>query len=275
MKNNKLLKEKNVTAELFSESDILEKKVSRKEFIKLGAIGTILATAGSRVFSLHATEEQHITSKAAVRWGMVIDPKKCKEGCTDCITSCHEAHNVPDHRDKKNEVKWIWKENQQTLFPEKVSPYKKNGNNLPYITLCNHCDSPSCVRVCPTQATWKRNEDGIVMMDYHRCIGCRFCMAACPYGSRSFNYKNPKSGLEKINSSYPTRTIGVVEKCNFCSERISDNKEPLCVVNCKEKAIVFGNLNDPESEIRQILEKYPSERRKVELGTGPAVFYLS
>ncbi len=88
------------------------------------------------------------------------------------------------------------------------------------LVLCNHCDNPPCVRVCPTQATWRR-DDGIVMMDYHRCIGCRYCMAACPYGSRSFNWRDPRPYIKDINDGYPTRTKGVVEKCNFCEERLA------------------------------------------------------
>ena len=91
----------------------------------------------------------------------------------------------------------------------------------PVLVLCNHCDNPPCARVCPTEATWKR-DDGIVMMDWHRCIGCRYCIAACPYGSRSFNWQRPAAASRQADPDYPTRTKGVVEKCTFCDERLVD-----------------------------------------------------
>jgi len=206
---------------------------------------------------------------------MVIDTRKCKENCTDCSDACHKEHNVPDFKNPKNEVKWIWKEPAKHLFSSRdysVETYLKK--NTPMIALCNHCANPACVRVCPTQATWKRKDDGIVMMDYHRCIGCRFCMAACPYGSRSFNWQNPRKGLGELNPEYPTRTTGVVEKCNFCEELTGQGRLPHCVENCKEGALTFGNLNDPESEVRKLLDKHPAIRRKAELGTGPSVYYI-
>ena len=139
--------------------------------------------------------------------------------------------------------------------------------------LCNHCDNPPCARVCPTQATWQR-ADGIVEMDYHRCIGCRYCMAACPYGSRSFNWENPRPYIRQLNPEFPTRTKGVVEKCNFCSERLAAGKPPACVEACTEKALVFGNLADPQSPVRQLLASRRYMLRKPELGTRPQVFYI-
>jgi molybdopterin-containing oxidoreductase family iron-sulfur binding subunit len=130
------------------------------------------------------------------------------------------------------------------------------------------------VRVCPTQATWKRDEDGIVMMDWHRCIGCRYCMAACPYGSRSFNWQDPRPAIASFNPDFPTRTKGVVEKCNFCEERLARGKRPACVEACPEKTIVFGDLLDPDSEPRQLLRTRFSLQREPELGTSPSVYYL-
>jgi molybdopterin-containing oxidoreductase family iron-sulfur binding subunit len=147
--------------------------------------------------------------------------------------------------------------------------------------LCNHCDNPPCVLVCPTQATWRRESDGIIMMDQHRCIGCRYCVAACPYGSRSFNFSTPfPRPLEKqqpTNPDYPTRTKGVVEKCNFCAERLAKGLAPKCVESCKKEgagALTFGDLNDPESEVRKILATTFTVRRKPDLGTNPQIFYV-
>jgi molybdopterin-containing oxidoreductase family iron-sulfur binding subunit len=154
----------------------------------------------------------------------------------------------------------------------------------PILVLCNHCDNPPCVRVCPTQATWKREEDGIVMMDMHRCIGCRYCMAACPYGSRSFNWRDPRPFVEtdsegNFPSEFPTRTRGVVEKCNFCAERLRDGQLPACVeaanqVPGGEGSLTFGNLADAASEVNQVLSSQRTIARRVALGTGPNVFYI-
>ena len=112
------------------------------------------------------------------------------------------------------------------------------------------------------------------MMDYHRCIGCRYCMAACPYGSRSFNWVDPRPYIETVNPQYPTRTKGVVEKCNFCAERLADGQLPACVEACPEKALIFGDLHDENSPVRQALRSRYAVQRKPELGTGPSVFYL-
>ena len=112
------------------------------------------------------------------------------------------------------------------------------------------------------------------MMDFHRCIGCRFCMAACPYGARSFNWVDPRPYIEKVNPEYPTRTKGVVEKCLFCYERLAQGKVPACVEACPEKALIFGDLADENSEVSKILKERVAIRRKAELGTNPSVFYL-
>jgi molybdopterin-containing oxidoreductase family iron-sulfur binding subunit len=112
------------------------------------------------------------------------------------------------------------------------------------------------------------------MMDYHRCIGCRYCMAACPYGSRSFNYVDPRPHLSTVNPDVPTRTAGVVEKCNFCEERLADGRLPACVDACPQKALIFGDLNDENSPVRQALRTRYSVQRQPELGCGPSIFYL-
>jgi Fe-S-cluster-containing dehydrogenase component len=139
--------------------------------------------------------------------------------------------------------------------------------------LCNHCNNPPCVRVCPTKATFKRDSDGLVLMDFHRCIGCRFCMAGCPYGARSFNYRDPQPAIAEIQPNFTPRTKGVVEKCNFCAERLARGEMPACV-EASEGAAVFGDLNDPSSNVRKILAEQYAITRKPELGTYPSVFYI-
>lgn len=226
--------------------------------------------------------EKNAKALEGKRWAMVVDYKKCanaKSDCQDCIIACHSTHNVPDLGNPKDEVKWIWKTEFEHAFPtqanEAIESYvKETRKGLPFILMCNHCDNPACVRVCPVQATFRR-ADGIVMMDYHRCIGCRYCMAACPYGARSLNWRDPRPFIKKQNPDFPTRTRGVVEKCNFCAERLAVGLQPACVEACKqEKALVFGDLEDPNSEVRELLRKHPTIRRKPQLGTHPEVYYI-
>jgi molybdopterin-containing oxidoreductase family iron-sulfur binding subunit len=112
------------------------------------------------------------------------------------------------------------------------------------------------------------------MMDWHRCIGCRYCVVACPYGSRSFNWKDPRPAIDEITPDYPTRMRGVVEKCTFCEERLARGLEPACVEACSNDEIVFGDLNDPNSGVRQLLAERMAIRRKAGLGTQPEVYYI-
>ena len=212
----------------------------------------------------------------ARRWAMVIDARKClkDQGCVKCIEACHRAHNVPDFSESGRQVKWIWKEPFERAFPSQESAYTPEAlQGKPVLVFCNHCDNPPCVRVCPTQATWKR-EDGLVMMDWHRCIGCRYCVAACPYGSRSFNWLDPRPRIPKLNPDFPTRTKGVVEKCTFCDERLAKGQMPACVESCPEKALVFGDLEAPGSAVRELIRSRYTIRRKPELGTKPEIFYI-
>lgn len=210
------------------------------------------------------------------RWALVLDLAACHEHpeCDRCVNACKKAHNIPQLPDEKHEVKWIWEEPFAHAFPSQSSAYlKRDLAENPVLLLCNHCDNPPCVRVCPTQATWKR-EDGVVMMDSHRCIGCRYCIAACPYGSRSFNWVDPRPFLDEVNPDFPTRTKGVVEKCNLCGERLAAGDIPACVEACPHGAMHFGDLSDPDSSVRELLEQRFALRRKPGLGTEPQVYYL-
>ncbi len=252
-------------------------KLSRKDFLRLAAGAVALAGAGGLVHAVNGPDAtpRLRSGQDRKRWGMVIDLQKCHEekGCDRCARACHATHNVPGIPDKAHEVKWIWNERSADVFPFQPSEYTNQSADAPLPVLCNHCTDPACVRVCPTRATWKR-QDGVVMMDYHRCIGCRYCMAACPYGSRSFNYEDPRPHLERINPDFPTRTAGVVEKCNFCEERLARGQLPACVEACPRQAMAFGDLNDEQSAIRRILARRFSVQRQPELGCGPSIFYL-
>ena len=243
--------------------------MTRRKFLQLLALsGVGLIVPGASVRSVAA-------EVPVKKWAMVIDMSKCaKDGdCIDCVEACHRVHNVPKIPDPKREVKWIWNTPFERLFPERDRYMGRELREQKVLTLCNHCENPPCVAVCPTKATFQR-EDGIVMMDYHRCIGCRYCMAACPYGARSFNWQDPRPFVRTIDKGYPTRTRGVVEKCNFCDERLAKGLIPACVEACKEKALAFGDLNDADSSVRKLLRSRNALQRKAELGTKPKVFYL-
>ncbi len=262
--------------------------VDRRKFFELAGL-TVLGLAVKPAFEVFAQGVDPVDSVPAIpqvaraagpltvrRWAMAIDIKRClaEENCTDCITTCHLVHNVPDFGNPKDEIKWIWKEMFHHAFHEQKHEYIEESLKHHAVPIfCNHCDNPPCVRVCPTQATWKRG-DGIVMMDQHRCIGCRYCLAACPYGSRSFNWRDPRPFIKKINPEYPTRTRGVVEKCNFCAERLAVGQLPACVEACKVKAMIFGDLEKADSEIRQLLRERYTIRRKPGLGTNPEIYYV-
>jgi molybdopterin-containing oxidoreductase family iron-sulfur binding subunit len=251
-------------------------KITRKDFLRL--TGFSLLVGGAKHVIRAAAEVKATPEKSAqsVRWGMVVDLGKCREkdGCNDCVHACNKAHNVPIFANKKDEVKWIWTDAFAKVFPFAQTGYAQPIGAATSVSLmCNHCADPPCARVCPTQATWKR-DDGIVMMDWHRCIGCRYCIAACPYGSRSFNWRDPRPAIASINPEFPTRTKGVVEKCNFCEERLVRGQRPACVDACLNNVLVFGDLADPNSEPRQLLRTRFALQRQPELGTGPSVYYL-
>ena len=255
--------------------------MDRRQFLKIAGASTILgigATAikGFRQGSVEASEVMPgPDALKAKRWGFVIDMSKFKtdEDFARVVHACHSIHNVPDFGNPKDEIKWIWKDDYEHTFPGQEDTYMQEGlKEKPFIVFCNHCDKPPCVRVCPTKATFKRG-DGIVMMDMHRCIGCRFCMAACPYGSRSFNFRDPRPFIKEPNPEFPTRTKGVVEKCTFCYERLAKGLKPACVEQ-SGGGIVFGDLEDPNSEVRQLISKNFTIRRKPELGTQPSIYYV-
>ncbi len=258
---------------------------SRRSFLKIAGISAlglgvkplfdVFASSGEQSAALQPQTMKGEHALTAKRWALVVDTRKfeSEEDLEPMIEVCHKIHNVPKFENKRHEIKWIWTEEFKHTFPTQQHEFlNERVKHLSFLTLCNHCEKPACVRVCPTKATFKR-EDGIVLMDFHRCIGCRFCMAACPYGSRSFNFRDPRPFIEEQNPKFPTRMKGVVEKCNFCAERLAVGKIPACVEKANG-AMTFGDLDDPKSEIRELLRTDFTIRRKPALGAGPSVFYI-
>ena len=258
----------------------------RRRFLKLAGISAAGLSAKPVLNVLASGLEEGQGNKPQVKenekaltakqWALVIDTAKFHgpEDMEPLIEACHKIHNVPGLENKNHEIKWIWETEYKHAFPNRPNQFlSEKVEHRPFLVLCNHCENPPCVRACPTKATFKRENDGIVMMDFHRCIGCRFCMAACPFGARSFNFRDPRPFIAKQNKEFPTRMKGVVEKCNFCADRLAVGKVPACV-EASDGALVFGDLYDPDSEVRKLLKTRYTIRRKVSLGTEPSVYYI-
>ncbi|MFH1563875.1 MAG: sulfate reduction electron transfer complex DsrMKJOP subunit DsrO [Nitrospirota bacterium] len=229
--------------------------MDRRTFLKIGggvALGTAIAPLPQLVSLLRAED----TASGKTKLGMVIDLSKCKAGCTVCVDACRKENNVPPDN------YWLRVANIKPKFP--------NALGRPIPLLCNHCEDPFCVKVCLVKASFKR-KDGIVLIDEHRCIGCRYCMIVCPYKARSFVFKKTD---EWTNPDVPNRMHGVVEKCDFCVHRIDKGLMPACVEACPEKAMVFGNLNDPQSEVAKLIVAGKTQRIRPDLGSKPKVYYL-
>ena len=258
---------------------------SRRRILQLLGVSALALTT-KPVLNALAAQEPATGAKAAIKegakslkakqWAMVIDTRKfhSEADLEPLIEACHKIHNVPKLQNKNHEIKWIWNTHYHNAFPGKAAQFlAEDVEHRPFLVLCNHCENPPCVRACPTKSTWKRESDGIVLMDFHRCIGCRFCMAACPFGARSFNYRDPRPFIAETNKQFPTRMKGVVEKCNFCAERLAVGQMPACV-EASDGALAFGDLYDPESDVRELIRTHYTIRRKQTLGTEPSVYYI-
>ncbi|MBF0178414.1 MAG: 4Fe-4S dicluster domain-containing protein [Magnetococcales bacterium] len=200
------------------------------------------------------------------RWAMLIDTTKCSASCTACVDACRQENNVPLFGDPERDIYWIRK------VELRDKGLRKPPVSLP--VLCNHCENPPCVHVCPTAASFTR-KDGVVLIDKHRCIGCRYCIIACPYKARSLVYYKTKPPAN-TNKAVPIRAAGVVEKCTFCVHRIDNGEPPACVAACQgaEKgAMIFGDINDPQSEISQRLLTVKTQTMRPDLGLKPQVHY--
>jgi len=240
-----------------SESNI---DLYRRRFLS----GTATAAAGMAVVPgimlheiAHAKPAEDAVS-SDVRWGMLIDSNKCGEGCNDCVQACNDEHGLTGFDRPATDAQWIRKVKLKD---------KQTGHTQTLPLLCQHCEKPPCVDVCPTGASFKR-EDGIVLVDKHICIGCRYCMMACPYKARSFIHETLQDQMP-----HAPRGKGTVESCTFCVHRVDDGRTPACVEACSAEnhnAMIFGDLNDPDSEISTQLKQHNTRqiRADLELNTG-------
>lgn len=223
-------------------------------------------------------EISDIRPMPGVQYGYALNLSVCV-GCRKCAEACHIENN--HDRSTNNSYIRVLEMQQGSMDMDKGNASYDHPVPAPgkfYMPVqCQQCANPPCVDVCPVQATWKE-EDGIVVVDYNWCIGCRYCEAACPYHARRFNWKKPEIPAEEINPvqaylSNRIRPKGVVEKCTFCLHRTRKGQHPACLEACPTGARVFGNLLDPDSDIRWVLENKRVYILKEELGTQPRFFY--
>jgi len=237
--------------------------MDRRKFLKTAAALPVCACTLLPACKSKRTDPSALPS--GIKWGMVIDVNKCLLDCNACLDACRRENNVAYHGDARWDVHRIRK--------VKIRDRKVQADTKPVPLMCNHCDYPPCADVCPVGATYKR-EDGIVVCDPDRCIGCRECMVACPYNARYFNFKPNK---QSFNPDIARRSIGVAESCNFCAERLAEGRMPACVDICgriDRKALMFGDLNDPESEVAALISENSVKRLRESLGTEPSVYYI-
>ena len=236
---------------------------SRRGFLGVaaaGALGVLLAP-GVRLIEIAQAATPSAGANPQVRWGMLIDSTKCTTGCTDCVTACNSENGLSGGK-LPTDSQWIRKIEIKEI---------RTGKTQSLPMMCQHCAEPPCVDVCPTGASFKR-ADGIVLVEKHICIGCRYCVMACPYKARSFVH-------EPLSQQQPDvpRGKGTVEGCTLCVHKVDKGESPACVSACSaagHEAMVFGDLNDPNSEISQRVASYATRQIREDLNLNTGIRYI-
>ncbi len=237
--------------------------LSRRNFLNLTALAAAAAATGPglRLIELAGARAPEEPATSRQRWGLLIDADQCAEGCDACVQACFVENGVWGHGRPETDAQWIRKVTIKD---------KQTGVTQAFPVMCQHCEYPPCVDVCPTGASFRR-ADGIVLVDKHICIGCRYCMMACPYKARSFIHEDTHD-----QKPYAPRGKGTVESCTLCVHRVDTDRIPACAEACKKQgneAILFGDLNDPESEIRRRLAARASTQLRPDLNLNTGVRY--
>ncbi|MGE3246185.1 MAG: sulfate reduction electron transfer complex DsrMKJOP subunit DsrO [Beijerinckiaceae bacterium] len=239
---------------------------NRRSFLKkaAGAVATTLLAPGVTLYAFSPQNAQARSpdqpASSKVRWGLLIDVNKCPPGCNVCVTACKDENGWFSGTGM-TDAQWI----RKVTLRDKATGAKREAP-----VMCQHCAEPPCVDVCPTGASFKR-ADGIVLVDKHICIGCRYCMMACPYKARSFVHEPVTD--QKVHAP---RGKGTVESCTFCVHRIDAGKTPACVENCASKAggaMMFGDLNDPGSDIAKTVAQFATTEIRGDLNLKLGVRY--
>jgi len=232
----------------------------RRALLAAAGVGAVAIAPGILLVRASVAEEAGTRlASSKVRWGMLIDSTKCSSDCQECVIACNKENGiVEDVADPRQRSQWIRKIDLVE---------KRTGRQHSLPMMCQHCANPPCVDVCPTGASMKR-ADGIVLVDRHICIGCRYCMMACPYKARSFVHEP----LTTQNPEVP-RGVGCVEACTFCVQRVDRGQNPACMEACPQGAILFGDLNDESSELVKRLKEVASTQVRADLKLDTGVRY--
>lgn len=239
----------------------------RRRFISTAAtIAGLTVAPGVLLYEVAHSKPEEVSVSTRNRWGMLVDSTKCATGCNECVTACSTENGwqLPEKSQHPRQApQWIRKLQLE-------DPLSQVKTNLPM--MCQHCAEPPCVDVCPTGASFKR-ADGIVLVDRHTCIGCRYCMMACPYKARSLVHE-PLNDTQKPDVP---RGVGCVESCTFCVQKVDrGDGTTACVEACTaagHNALVFGDLNDAESEISKLLRTLPTKQVRADLNLNVGVRY--
>jgi len=236
----------------------------RRRFLaKSGAALAVGLAAGVRIIDFPHASAATEPVTGARRWGMLIDTDKCAAGCSACVQACDDEHGISGHERPQTDAQWI----RKVTLRDRAS-----GRESSLPLMCQHCENPPCVDVCPTGASFRR-ADGIVLVDKHSCIGCRYCMLACPYKARSFVHENLSD-----QKPWSPRGKGTVESCNLCVHRIDEDegRTTACAEACEReghRAILFGDLNDPTSSIAKAMAAQKTQELRADLGLNTGVRY--
>ncbi len=240
-----------------------EPDAGRRRFLGAAALSSLVLAPGVSLITYAYGRNRASLAEGAsstVRWGLLIDTNKCTPSCDACVSAC-SSYNGWKNEDRPTDPQWIRKVSVR-------DPANGATHSLP--VMCQHCAEPPCVDVCPTGASFKR-ADGIVLVDRHICIGCRYCIMACPYKARSFVHENLTDQKPEV-----PRGKGTVEACTMCVPRVDAGEAPACVEACAREgkgAMTFGDLNDPNSAIRRKIVAYPAAQLRADLKLDPSARY--